>query len=152
LVEIWFGIMGRKVLTESFGSPDALKEALESFAEQWSLLMSHPFQWSYDGKGLHEKAVTRFTTMLRSSGVQMELRILTKLLRLMTNLLEDYFSEVSDESWRKLVAALSSQSGGIAALIEQEKGPVRKTKAQSAVGALAEALHRRAFEIEALAA
>ena len=152
LVEIWFGIMGRKVLTESFAAPDDLKAALEAFAEQWNLLLAHPFQWSYDGKGLHEKAVTRFTTMLRSSGAQMELRTLTKLLRLMTNLLEDYFSEVSEESWHQLVAALSSQSEGIAAFIEQEKGPVRKTKAQNAVGSLAKALRKRDLESDALTA
>ena len=152
LVEIWFGIMGRKVLTESFGSPDALKAALEAFADQWNLLLAHPFQWTYDGDGLHEKAVTRFIKMLRSSGAQMELRTLTKLLRLMKNLLEDYVSEVSEESWHQLVAALSSQSEGIVALIEQEKGPVRTAKAQDAVASLAEALRKRGVEIDALAA
>jgi transposase len=31
LIEIWFGIMGRKVLNESFGSPDQLKAALDAF-------------------------------------------------------------------------------------------------------------------------
>ena len=152
LVEIWFGIMGRKVLTESFGAPDDLKAALETFADAWNLLLAHPFRWTYDGDGLHEKAVTRFTTMLRSSVAQMELRILTKLLKLMKNLLDNYFSEVSEKTWQQLVGALSSQSEGIATLIEQEKGPVRKTKAQDAVVSLAEALRKRDLEVDALAA
>ncbi len=152
LVEIWFGIMGRKVLTESFGSPDELRAALEAFADSWNILLAHPFRWNYDGEGLQEKAVTRFTTMLRSSGAQMEMRTLTKLLKLMKNLLEDYVSEVSEETWHLLVEALSSQSEGIVALIEKEKGPRRKTKAQDAVASLIEALRKRGFEINALAA
>jgi len=151
LVEIWFGIMGQRVLTESFGSPDDLKAALEAFADAWNLLLAHPFRWTYDGEGLHQKAVTRFTTMLRSSGAQMELRTLTKLLRLMKNLLEDYASEVSEDSWHQLVEALSSQSEGIVSLIEQEKGPLRKIKAQDAAACLTQALRKRGFEIGALA-
>lgn len=30
-IEFWFGILGRKVLGESFVSPDALKAAIEAF-------------------------------------------------------------------------------------------------------------------------
>ncbi|MFQ5410163.1 MAG: IS630 family transposase, partial [Anaerolineales bacterium] len=86
-IEFWFGIMGAKVLGESFASPDALKAALEAFAAEWNTLLAHPFQWSYDAAGLHDKAVNRFTTMLRGSAAQMELRILTKQMRLLTNLL-----------------------------------------------------------------
>ncbi len=152
LVEIWFGIMGRKVLTESFGSPDALKTALEAFAEQWNLLLAHPFRWTYDGEGLHEKAVARFTKMLRSSGPLLELRTLTKLLKLTKNLLEDYFTEVSEQSWHQLVEALSFQFEGIVSLIEQEKGPVRKVKAQEAVASMTEALHKHGLEINVLTA
>jgi len=86
-----------------------------------------------------------------SSGTQMELRTLTKLLRLMKNLLDDYASEVSEDSWHQLVEALSSQSEGIVSLIEQEKGPLRKRKAQDAVASLTEALRKRGLEIDALA-
>lgn len=152
LVEIWFGIMGRKVLTESFGSPDEIKAALEAFANEWSLLLAHPFRWTYDGKGLHEKAVKRFTAMLRNSATQMELRTLTKLLMLMTNLLEDYFSEISTKTWAQLVEALSSQSETITAIIRQEPGPQRKKKAERAVANLVAVLHKRNFHIEDLAA
>ena len=139
-IEFWFGIMGRKVLGESFGSPDALKTALEAFAVDWNTLLAHPFQWSYDGSGLHEKAVRRFTKMLSGSAAQMELRILTKQMMLLTNLLRDYFSEVSRESWEQFSAALCAQSESLAELFQSEEGPVRKLKAQQAFNNLTAAL------------
>jgi hypothetical protein len=150
LVEIWFGIMGRKVLTESFGSPHELKTALETFQETWDLLLAHPFRWTYDGNGLHEKAVKRFTAMLRSSATKMNLRTLTKLLMLMTNLLEDYFKEISKETWNLLVQALSSQFETIATIIRQEPGPKRKKKAERAAQNILIALQKRSFHIEYL--
>jgi transposase len=152
LVEIWFGIMGRKVLTESFGSPDDLKTAILAFAYNWNLLWAHPFRWTYDGKGLREKAVKRFTTMLQNPARQINLRTLTKLLMLMTNLLNDCFSEISTKTWAQLAQALSSQSETIAAIIRQEPGPLRKKKAERAVANLAAVLHKRDFHIEDLAA
>ena len=140
-IEFWFAIMGRKVLGESFGSPDELKAALEAFATEWNTLLAHPFKWSYDGTGLHEKAVKRFTKMLQSSVAQMELRILTKQMMLMTNLLNDYVSEVPKESWEQFSVALQSQSDTIAELIQGEQGPRRKQNAQHAFTNLSEALH-----------
>jgi hypothetical protein len=133
LVEIWFGIMAAKVLTESFGSPDAFKAAIHAFGEQWNLLLAHPFNWSYDGKGLHERAVNRFTKMLHNAVEQMQIRILTKGLMLMTNLFENYFSEVSETSWQRLVETLSSKHETIATIIQQEQGPIRKKKAEQAL-------------------
>jgi transposase len=150
LVEIWFGIMGRKVLTESFGSPDELKDALKTFQDTWDLLLAHPFRWTYDGNGLHEKAVKRFTAMLRSSAAKINLRTLTKLLMLMTNLLEDYFKEISKETWSHLVQALSSQFETIADIIRQEPGPKRKKKAELAAQNIRIALQKRSFHIEYL--
>ena len=140
-IEFWFGIMGRKVLGESFASPDALKAALEAFADEWNTLLAHPFQWAYDGSGLHEKAVQRFTKMLHRSVAQMELRILTKQMMLLTNLLRDYLPEVSDDTWGQFTAVLHSQSDIITALIEGEEGPRRKHNAQQAFTSLTEALH-----------
>ena len=132
--------MGRKVLGESYASPDELKAALEAFALDWNTLLAHPFQWSYDGKGLHEKAVKRFTKMLHLSAAQMELRILTKQMKLLTNLLGDYVSEVPKETWEQFSEALRSQSDTITDLIQSEEGPQRKLNAQQAVTNLNEAL------------
>jgi transposase len=139
-IEFWFAIMGRKVLGESYGSPDGLKAALEAFARDWNTLLAHPFKWSYDGSGLHEKAVKRFTKMLRLSAAQMEMRILTKQMRLLTNLLGDYVSEVSKETWEQFSEALGAQSDTIADLIQSEEGPQRKLNAQQAFADLNEAL------------
>lgn len=152
MVEIWFGIMGAKVLRESFGGPEHLKEALESFASEWNLLLAHPFQWSYDGRGLHEKAVKRFSAILRSSAATIELRTLTKGLKLMTNLLNDYFSEVPDERWHQLAASLSSQLESLTALIKQEEGPRRKKNAQQALEILIAALQDRSLLTDEVAA
>jgi transposase len=152
LIEIWFGIMGRKVLNESFGSPDQLKGALEAFMNDWNTLLAHPFRWSYDGTGLHEKAVKRFTKMLQSSAAQMEIRILTKQMRLLTNLLKDYFSAVSRDTWRQLTAAISLHSETITELIQQEEGPVRKQRAQQAAANLTAALQKHQTLIDATAA
>jgi hypothetical protein len=140
-IEFWFGIMGRKVLGESFSSPDELKAALEAFTTDWNTLLAHPFQWSYDGTGLHEKAVKRFTKMLHCSAAKMELRILTKQIMLLRNLLRDYAAEVSTETWEQFAAALQSQADSITELIECEEGPRRKHNAQQALISLNEALH-----------
>ena len=60
---------------------------------------------------------------------------------LLTNLLRDYLSEVSNDTWEQFAAVLHSQSGTITALIEGEEGPRRKHNAQQAFTSLTEALH-----------
>jgi len=72
----------------------------------------------------------------------MELRILTKQMRLLTNLLGDYVSEVHQETWVQFSEALCSQSDTITNLIQAEPGPVRKYNAQQAFANLNEALHQ----------
>ena len=139
-VEFWFGIMGSKVLGESFGRPDELKMALEAFAEAWNTLLAHPFKWNYDGKGLHNKAVIRFTKMLHNSVEQMDLRILTKQFLLASNLLRDYVGEVPRESWEYLWTTLRSQSAPIANLIQSSDKPRTKQKALQAFENLNKAL------------
>ncbi len=133
LVEIWFGIMGKKVLNESFCSPESFKTAFDSFVEEWNHLLAHPFNWSYEGKGLHELAVKRFTKMLSDSAEQLETRILTKGLGLMTSLLNNYILEVSGESWDRLVETVSLQCKTISSIIQNEVGPILKKKAEQAL-------------------
>ena len=142
-VEIWFGIMARKVLGESFGGADALKAAFEAFVEQWNCLLAHMFRWSYDGNGLHEKAVKRFTAMLRDSPEQFEVRILTKMLMLMTNLINDYFPEVPERIWKQFADTVLLKDEIIEDLIEREEGPVRKKKAEQALAAFRATLNHR---------
>ena len=135
LVEIWFGIMAGKILSESFGSPEQLRMAFDAFLAEWNSLLAHPFRWSYDGKGLHQKVVKRFTEMLRAAA-QIEMRTLTKQMRLMTNLLNHHFTEVSEHVWNEFAGTLTSQATVIADIIEREDGPQRKKKAEQAMTAL----------------
>ena len=78
--------------------------------------------------------------MLRRSAEQMELRILTKQMMLLTNLLRDYVSEVSKQTWEQFSAALHTQSDTITEFIQGEQGPRRKHNAQQAFTKLNEAL------------
>ena len=151
-VEIWFGIMGAKVLSESFGSPEQIKVALEAFVDDWNLLFAHPFRWSYDGKGLHEKAVKRFTAMLRDSAETMETLTLTKQMKLMTNMIQDYFSEVVEHFWHQLALVMALQFATLNAIIKQEEGPRRRKNLQQALDDLMAALQHRALSVSQEAA
>lgn len=139
LVEIWFGIMAGKVFGESFGSFEQLRMAFEAFLAEWNSLLAHPFRWSYDAKGLHQKVVKRFTEMLHTAA-QIEMRTLTKQMRLMTNLLNHHFTEVSEDVWHQFAGTLKSQAAVIAGIIEREDGPQRKKKAEQAMTALTSTL------------
>jgi transposase len=141
LVEIWFRILGAAVFNESFCSPDAFKAAYEAFVEEWNCLLAHPFHWSYEGKGLHEKAVKRFTKMLHRAD-QLETRIFTKGLMLMTNLLQNYFSNVQEDIWNLLAETVALQHNTIMTLIHNEDGPKRRKKAEEAFTIFTATLNR----------
>ena len=140
-VEIWFGIMGGKLLSESFSGADALILAFDAFVEQWNLILAHPFNWTYDGKGLCEKAVKRFTAMLRNSVEQLDTRILTNMLMLMGNLLNDNYNNVSIMAWKELAETVESKREAMATLVEREAGPLQKNKAVDAMTAFNIALN-----------
>ena len=82
----------------------------------------------------------------------MELRILTKQMKLLTNLLGDYVAEVPKETWDQFSEALRSQSDTIADLIQSEEGPQRKHNAQQAFANLNEALREYFTPIREIAA
>lgn len=142
LVEVWFGIMAGKVLKESFSSAEQLKTAFDAFVKEWNRLLAHPFSWTYDGKGLHQKAVKRFIEMLRTSPAEIEMRVLTKQMQMISNLLDSYFAEVSEEVWHELGNVFRSQFHVLSGMIEREDGPQRKNKAKLALAALDAAFHR----------
>ena len=81
--------------------------------------------------------------MLRDSAEQFEVRILTKMLRLMTNLLNDYFSKVPEATWKRLAEIVPPKYEIIEDLIEREEGPKRKKKAQQALAEFKATLIRR---------
>ena len=52
-VELWFGIMTRRVLRHGqFRDPDELVTAVETFIDEWNSGEAHPFRWTYRGKPL----------------------------------------------------------------------------------------------------
>ena len=136
LVEFWFGIMNKKVLNESYGFAEELKESFESFVETWNTLLAHPFRWSYDGKGLHKKSVSRFTEMLKQAANKLEIPGLTKQLQLMFNLFSHYFPEVPIDHWEKLYHALRSQETVLRNSIMKEEGSLKKKNAENALNSL----------------
>jgi transposase len=142
LVEIWFGIMGAKVLGESYNSAKNFKAAFDSFVIEWNCILAHPFRWSYDGLGLQQQAVIRFTKMLKNTVKQMDIRILTKMLMLMTNLLKDYMKEVEEHVWASLTETICAQYITIKEMIQNEKGPKRKVKAQHALASIMVAIQQ----------
>jgi transposase len=133
LVEFWFGIINKKVLNESYGAAEELKESFDSFHEEWNTLLAHPFRWSYDGTGLHKKAVNRFSKMLKQAANKFEVTSLTKQLRLMSNLLEKYFHEIPTNHWEELLTVLQSQETTIRNSIMNEEGPIKKKNAEKAL-------------------
>jgi hypothetical protein len=142
LVEVWFGIMGAKVLGESYNSAENFKAAFDSFVGEWNGILAHPFRWSYDGRGLHQQAVIRFTKMLKTRVEQMDIRILTKMLMLMTNLLKDYMKEVEKHVWASFTGTIFAQYNTIKEMIQNEKGPKRKKKAQHALASMIVAIQQ----------
>jgi len=135
MIEIWFGIMGSKCLNESFASPDEMHDAIKVFTcELWNNLMAHPFNWKYNGEGLHEKAVARFTQNLKSENVvKMELRVLTKQLCLMKNLFSQYRNLISEKCWNDFWKSFQNNISDFKKIIENEPGPQRKKKAEIAL-------------------
>jgi hypothetical protein len=129
----------------------SVKTAFDAFVKEWNRLLAHPFRWTYDGKGLHQKAVKRFTEMLRTSATQIEMRVLTKQMQMMANLHDNYFSEVSDDVWHELGNVFGSQFHVLSDMIERADGPQRKNKAKLALTALNAAL-RRCIDMEQRAA
>jgi transposase len=142
LVEIWFGIMGAKVLGESYNSAENLKASFDSFVIEWNSILAHPFRWSYDGQGLHKQAVVRFTKMLENTLVEMDIRILTKMLLLMTNLLKNYLKEVTVGVWSRLTESIFAKYPTINELIQKEEGPKRKEKAKHALASIMAAIQK----------
>lgn len=134
MVEIWFGIMAGKCLKESFASPEDMYKTINNFTDLWNTLMVHPFNWQYTGEGLHEKAVERFTQNLKSeSVVKMELRVLTKQLRLMKNLFCQYQNAISEKCRNDFRNVFLHKINDFRKKIADEPGQQRKRKARIAL-------------------
>ncbi len=136
LVEIWFRIMGRMCLKDSYCSPDQLRDAILEFAQTWSEQWAHPFNWSYRGDGLHQKAVLRFIGMLRGPVGEMTLQLVTKESLLMVNLMNDYWDKVQPKHWQKLFEVVRQAAPAIRKRINRSDQPIVRQRAQEALDTL----------------
>lgn len=149
LVEIWFRIMGRMCLRDSYDGPDQLRETILEYGATWSEQWAHPFNWGYDGRGLHQKAVVRFIGMLRHSAEEITLQLLTKESLLMVNLMDGYWDEVEPKQWQQLREAVHQAADQLRERIEQSPRPIVKRKAAKALDLFLAALQERVLRTAA---
>jgi len=125
-VEIWFGILNAKCLRESYSSPGAMYKAINEFSELWNTLSAKPINWKYTGEGLPVKAVKRFIQMLNTPIENMDVRFAVKQLKLMTNIIHDYWHEIPASSWNALTNKLNEEYEEIKTIIMNDNSKVKK--------------------------
>ena len=141
MVEIWFGILGQKCLKyNSFISIDELVAFIYDFIETWNQYFAHPFNWTYDGSGLHSVAVRRFITHIAIENKYMELSFLSKQMQLMLNLLQKYFVQVNIKDWIALEEIIEEKKNYIKNIIQNSDKPRIKKKAEELFPKLLEVL------------
>ncbi len=131
MVEIWFGIMGQKCLKHnSFESAEKLVSFLHDFIRIWNEHFAHPFNWTYDGAGLHEKAVHRLIKHISIENEHMELSFLLGQIELMLNLLNGYSEQVGMKDWCLLAETIDKKMDYLNAIMENSDKPIVKKKAE----------------------
>ncbi len=131
MVEIWFGIMGQKCLKHnSFNTVEELAEYIHDFIHTWNKYFAHPFDWTYDGNGLHSKAVRRLITHVIIENKHMQLSFLSGQFELMLNLLENYFKQVEIQDWIMLEKAIEDKKRYLESIIRNSEKPRIKKKAE----------------------
>ncbi len=149
MVEIWFGIMGHKCLKyNSFTSVEELSSFLINFIETWNQHYAHPFNWTYNGEGLHGKAVRRLITHIAIENRQMELSFLSKQFTLMANLLGGYFDKVDIEEWHLLLNTIDEKKDYLERLIRNSDKPRIKEKMEELYPLLCEQLRSKLSSTE----
>jgi len=141
MVEIWFGIMGQKCLKyNSFKSVEELIVFICDFICTWNKYFAHPFNWTYDGKGLHRQAIRRFITHISIENRHMELSFLSAQMGLMINLLENHFEQVEIKIWRLLEKVILEKKDYLDNIIEHSEKPRVEKKARELFPKLLESL------------
>ena len=116
-IEIWFGILNSKCLNETYTSADEMLKSIYKLAELWNEFENTPIKWKYDGKGLQQKAIKRFTKILNQVEM-MDGRILVKMIKLMKNLITDEWDTATSKVWEELCNKLNEKSEQIISKIE----------------------------------
>ena len=142
-VEVWLGILNQKCLKESFDSPASIYNAIYEFANLWNDILAHPFEWKYDGKGLHQKVVNRFIKMLENGADKMNSTFLRKQFLLMQNLIDAYQTEIEATSWVKLHGLVNMNYDRIIKIIMNDGGPRKMDGAKTALVNLIDTLNKQ---------
>ena len=108
-IEIWFGILNSKCLNETYTSADEMLNSIYKLAELWNVLENTPIKWEYDGNGLQQKSIKRFTKILNEVNM-MDGRILVKMIKLMKNLITDEWDTATCKVWEELGNKLNEKS------------------------------------------
>jgi len=139
--EVGIGTVSAKCFKESYSSADGLYDAIMGYVDFRNKHMACPFNWKYDGDGLHEKVIKRLTQQIKGREAKtVDLRIMTKQFLLVKNLLYNYNEKISINDWDIFKFEFLSKEEEFQQKIKAEKGPDRKKKAQSALDELKKAL------------
>lgn len=118
LIENWFGILQQKALKdESFLSTTDLENRIMAYNNTWNTEFAQPFRFSYTGKGLHEKVISRFTKWMQMQSPQLSIKFLEKQLKLMLNLTTSYWPMAQRNMWNLLQTTLVEKADFIKGII-----------------------------------
>jgi len=134
MIESWFSVMKSHCLRHSwFDSVDALRDEIAEFIRTWNQRFAHPFKFRYDGVGLQESFICRLTRLIASKSPQMDTKFLTNQFLLLHNVWSNYHGNVSPQNWAEFYDKFEKGEKIIQRIIETEKGPIRKKRAQEAL-------------------
>jgi len=128
-VEVWFSIFQPHALwNRDFLSVAHLTQTIEEFIDTWNTCFRHPFDWTYEGTGLHGKAVRRFTQFLLLEPPSMDSKFLADELILMHNLARDYRERVPSQDWNSLRQCFEEKGRFLEQILQNELGPKRRVR------------------------
>ena len=148
MIEIWFALLADKCLKNGwFESVDILVQAITEFIETWDKYFAHPFTWTYRGEGLHGKVVRRFMRLLQIESPQMEIGFLTKQLWLMRNLSQNYWTQVENKEWQRLLDLIIQKEVYLNRLIVSSSKEKLKVKAEQGLEELTQILYNNLVQM-----
>ena len=141
-VEVWFGLLKRYVLDGGwFESVNALIAMILAFEGTWNEHLAHPFNFQYDGKGLENVVLRRFTRILSQSPEKLALldsKFLADLSLLCVRLVDHHHQNISQDNWNALAEVVKTRKPELEAIIKAEPGPKRQPRARKAFRLLCE--------------
>jgi hypothetical protein len=141
-VEIWFGIFNQKCLKQKrFNAVNPLTTQIRTFMDTWNEYFAHPFSWNYTGKGLHEKVVSRFNTLLAISSNQVSISFLINQLQLIINIYNQYPEILKTQEWADFLKLFELKTVYIQNIILSSGKPRQIKKAREVYHNLCEILN-----------